>query len=190
MITQTWFQAETGRIPISGAGYGGAFAGPGFDAVWLDMSEIVRPTRDGIHGRETISTAVILGGRLPALQFDAQGRLVSTLPPQIEIPIPVLFDPLLMPLPGDGAQVAMVRAAARLGTLALVRDGRADRGAGRYGEAIAPVLDPGDDLEDPSVQAAIRASRLVEIELEPEPGEGLAAVLPVQIRCERSIRRP
>ena len=39
------------------------------------------------------------------------------------------------------------------------------------------MLDPGDDLEDPSVQAAIRASRLVEIELEPEPGEGLAAVV-------------
>ncbi|UCC62144.1 MAG: hypothetical protein JSV36_15370, partial [Anaerolineae bacterium] len=52
IITQTWYQAETGRIPISGAGYGGAFAGPGFDAIWLDMSEIVRPTRDGIHGRE------------------------------------------------------------------------------------------------------------------------------------------
>ena len=42
VIAQTWFQAETGRIPISGAGYGGAFAGPGFDSVWLDMSEIVR----------------------------------------------------------------------------------------------------------------------------------------------------
>ena len=43
IITQTWYQAETGRIPISGAGYGGAFAGSGFDSIWLDMSEIVRP---------------------------------------------------------------------------------------------------------------------------------------------------
>lgn len=52
IITQTWFQAETGRIPISGAGYGGPFSGEGFESMWLDMSEIVRPTRDGIHGRE------------------------------------------------------------------------------------------------------------------------------------------
>jgi hypothetical protein len=71
IITQTWYQAETGRIPISGAGYGGPFAGARFDGIWLDMSEIVRPTRDGIHGRETISTAVDLGRRLPAL--DAPG---------------------------------------------------------------------------------------------------------------------
>ena len=53
LSTQTWYQAETGRIPISGAGYGGKFAGPGFEGIWLDMSEIVRPTRDGIHGRES-----------------------------------------------------------------------------------------------------------------------------------------
>jgi hypothetical protein len=176
VITQTWFQAETGRIPISGAGYGGAFAGPGFDSVWLDMSEIVRPTRDGIHGREAVSTAVILGGRPPFLQFDAEGRLASTLPPQIEIPIPVFFEPLLIPLPGEGAQVAMVRAAARLGTLALVRMGELTEALTRYGEAIAPVLDAGDDLEAPSVQAAIRTSRLVELDFEEQLKEGLAAV--------------
>src|SRR5690606_27514464 len=71
IITQTWYQAESGHIPISGAGYGGKFAGDGFEGIWLDMSEIVRPTRDGIHGRETISTQVDLGGGLMALEFDA-----------------------------------------------------------------------------------------------------------------------
>ena len=174
VITQTWYQAETGRIPISGAGYGGAFAGPGFDSVWLDMSEIVRPTRDGIHGRETVSTAVILGGRPQVLQFDAQGRLETELPPQIEIPIPVLFEPLLMPLPGDGAQVAMIRAAARLGTLALVRADELTEALAGYREAIAPVIDPVDDLEESGVQATIRAARL--IELKAESDEDLSAV--------------
>jgi hypothetical protein len=42
------------------AGYGGPFKGPGFDSIWTDMSEIVRPTCDGIHGREYISTTVDL----------------------------------------------------------------------------------------------------------------------------------
>ena len=51
-ILSTWLQAETGKVPVSGAGYKGRFSGPGFDAMWTDMSEIVRPTRDGIHGRE------------------------------------------------------------------------------------------------------------------------------------------
>ncbi len=118
-ITQTWFQAETGRIPISGAGYGGKFAGEGFDGIWLDMSEIVRPTRDGIHGRETISTAVDLGRLLPALNFDAAGNLISSLPPLLDLTLPVLFNPLLFPLPGRGAVQALARAASRLGTLAV-----------------------------------------------------------------------
>ena len=65
IILSTWFQAETGRIPVSGSGYGGPFSGPGFDSMWTDMSEIVRPTRDGIHGREYISTSVDIGRKLP-----------------------------------------------------------------------------------------------------------------------------
>jgi glutamate synthase domain-containing protein 2 len=162
VITQTWYQAETGRIPISGAGYGGAFAGPGFDAIWLDMSEIVRPTRDGIHGREQISTAVGLGRRAPALQFDAAGQLVSDLPLQIELPIPVLFEPLLTPLPGDGAQVAILRAADLLGTLALLRPEEWRDSLRPHAAAIAPLLAPG---EDPSLPW-MRGARLVEIDAE------------------------
>ncbi len=120
IITQTWYQAETGRVPISGAGYGGKFAGTGFDGLWLDMSEIVRPTRDGIHGRESISTEVDLGGGVVALSFDPSGVLKSQLPPVVRLPLPVLLGPLVVPLPGRGAWLALVQAAAHSGTLALV----------------------------------------------------------------------
>jgi len=89
VITQIWYQAETGKIPISGGGYGGPFAGEGFDGLWLDMSEIVRPTRDGIHGREYISTAIDLGRKPSMLRFDAAGRLALQLPSLLEIPIPI-----------------------------------------------------------------------------------------------------
>ncbi len=37
--------------------------------MWTDMSEIVRPTRDGIHGREYISTSVDIGRKLKELAF-------------------------------------------------------------------------------------------------------------------------
>ncbi|MBI4753475.1 hypothetical protein HY793_03790, partial [Candidatus Desantisbacteria bacterium] len=70
IITSTYNQAETGKIPVSGAGYGGPFTGPGFDSMWTDMSEIVRPTRDGIHGREYIATNIDLGRKLSFLEFD------------------------------------------------------------------------------------------------------------------------
>ncbi|MDY7041190.1 MAG: glutamate synthase-related protein [Chloroflexota bacterium] len=160
IITQTWYQAETGRIPISGAGYGGPFAGPGFDSMWLDMSEIVRPTRDGIHGREYISTTVDLGRRLSHLEFDARGQLVSTLPPLLEIPIPVLFNPVPMPIPGRGAHLAVARAAAELGTFALVPPSDWDDDLAPYAGSIAPLLMPDDDFH----AAWVGSARLVEIE--------------------------
>ncbi len=120
IISQTWFQAETGQIPISGAGYGGKFAGAGFEGIWLDMSEIVRPTRDGIHGRESISTQVDLGGSVLRLEFDSQGVLKTGLPKSIQLPLPILLGPLVIPLPGRGALLAMAKAAAELNTLAVI----------------------------------------------------------------------
>jgi glutamate synthase domain-containing protein 2 len=117
ILSQTWYQAETGRIPISGAGYGGPFSGEGFEGMWLDMSEIVRPTRDGIHGRESISTTVNLGGAPEMLEFDASGQLITAMPRTMSLPIPVVFGPLPIPLPGQGAIRALSQAADRLGTL-------------------------------------------------------------------------
>jgi glutamate synthase domain-containing protein 2 len=120
IITQTWFQAGTGRVPISGAGYGGPFSGEGFEGMWLDMSEIVRPTRDGIHGREYISTAVNLGGAPEMLEFDQHGRLVTSMPDILTLPVPVVFGPLPVPLPGQGANRAIAMAAERLGNLSIM----------------------------------------------------------------------
>lgn len=86
------YEAATGRVPVRGAGYGGGFGGAGWDAMWTDMSEIVRPTRDGIHGRETISTAVDIGRKPTVLEFGPAGELVRDSPPMITLPIPLLFD--------------------------------------------------------------------------------------------------
>jgi hypothetical protein len=86
ILSTTWYQAESGRIPVSGGGYGGPFSGAGFDSMWTDMSEIVRPTRDGIHGREYISTSVDIGRKLPHLSF-ADG-VPGDAPPLVQIPMP------------------------------------------------------------------------------------------------------
>ena len=122
ILSSLWFQAETGKIPVSGAGYGGPFAGPGFDAMWTDMSEIVRPTRDGIHGREYISTSVDLGRKLMALEFDADGTVVSGVPPLVELPTPFIFDLLPFSPPKERILNGLLRAAAGLGTFTVVRE--------------------------------------------------------------------
>lgn len=92
IIKTTWLQAETAKIPVSGAGYRGPFSGHGFDSMWTDMSEIVRPTRDGIHGREYISTSVDIGRKPPFLALEPGGSVATTLPPLISIPMPLIID--------------------------------------------------------------------------------------------------
>jgi ferredoxin len=121
IISKLWLQAETGKIPVSGAGYGGPFSGPGFDAMWTDMSEIVRPTRDGIHGREYINTQVDLGRKHQSLQFDSQGQLLSPIYPSVEIPLPIIFDILPWSPPRNKINPTLLRAAKRIGTFAVIK---------------------------------------------------------------------
>jgi glutamate synthase domain-containing protein 2/ferredoxin len=111
-------QAEQGKIPVSGSGFRGPFDGEYYDNIWTDMSEIVRPTRDGIHGREHISTTVSLGKKISDLcgmVFDKEGSLKSHIPPNREIPIPVIFG--MMPFfPGHTALSSLALAASKLTT--------------------------------------------------------------------------
>lgn len=81
-VLTVWKEATDGRIPVTGGGYKGPFSGMGWDSMWTDMSEIVRPTRDGIHGRERIHTAVEIGRRPRTAREEA-----TTVP----LSVPVLF---------------------------------------------------------------------------------------------------
>jgi ferredoxin len=119
IIQTTWLQAETSKVPVSGAGYGGKFSGAGFDSMWTDMSEIVRPTRDGIHGREYISTAVDIGRKASSLVLTGD-RVASDLPPLISVPMPLIIDmmPPRFSLPALEAIIA--RTAAKTDLIAII----------------------------------------------------------------------
>ncbi len=116
IISSTWAQAETGKIPVLGAGYRGPFSGPGFDSMWTDMSEIVRPTRDGIHGREYIHTGIDVGTKPDHLGFDRMGGPTTALPHTVHLPIPVLFGPISHEIYGINVTQAVCLAACALDT--------------------------------------------------------------------------
>ena len=119
IIQTTWMQSETAKIPVSGAGYRGRFAGHGFDSMWTDMSEIVRPTRDGIHGREYISTSVDIGRKPGFLSFK-DNKQTDVTPPLVDIPMPLIINtaseqyslPVLGPL--------LVETAKRTGLIVII----------------------------------------------------------------------
>lgn len=160
IISSLWFQAESGRIPVSGGGYGGSFSGPGFDAMWTDMSEIVRPTRDGIHGREYISTTVDLGRKLMALEFASDGSIQSSAPPLVEIPLPVIFDLLPWSPPGEQIMLAFLEGAKSIGTFAIIRQSALSPEIEKYLSNIIVYVDGKPESLDP---ALISRQRMVEI---------------------------
>ncbi|MGA2461918.1 MAG: glutamate synthase-related protein [Candidatus Bathyarchaeia archaeon] len=109
------YEAETGKIPIKGMGYKGAFAGRGWDSIWTDMSEIVRPTRDGVYGREYISTTVDVGRKPRFLEF--AGKDVKQESRVVEISLPIIFDYLPPNLNNQSIIGSIAGAAQRTGTL-------------------------------------------------------------------------
>ncbi len=162
VLQRLWFQAETGRIPVSGGGYKGPFRGDGFDAMWTDMSEIVRPTRDGIHGREYISTSVDLGRKEMALSFVGM-ELAEEPPPNVHVPIPMMLELCAEPVHEAGRR-AIADAARELQTLCLAGPIDASRLFGGDPDRVV-VRVPADAGE---VAQALAGSRHACIE-EPSP---------------------
>lgn len=159
IIATTWEQAETGRLPVSGAGYRGPFHGPGFDSMWTDMSEIVRPTRDGIHGREYINTSVDIGAKPMRLVFKPNGEPEEA-EPLIEVPIPVILDAAPWSSAGGATSRARIAAATALGTLAVVRPGHVAVAASNQISSLVPLFEAQELAEHESL---LRQVRMVEI---------------------------
>ncbi len=140
IILSTLFQSEAGNLPVSGAGYGGPFSGPGFDSMWADMSEIVRPTRDGIHGREYISTSVDIGRKLPRLAF-VDGQLDVSPPPLMEIPLPIIFERIPSRFQRGNVAASMVKAAEELGTYMIASASKTPAGVSLDHANVIPLFD-------------------------------------------------
>ncbi|MEW6456717.1 MAG: glutamate synthase-related protein [Acidobacteriota bacterium] len=115
-IFTIWNEAEEGKIPVYGAGYRGPFKGSGFDSIWTDMSEIVRPTRDGIHGREYIATAVDIGRKLAWLTYFEK----LNLPNFYEIQVPMIFDTNPLGLNSKNIIFSIIKAAEEIETFAYL----------------------------------------------------------------------
>ncbi|MFH1241711.1 MAG: glutamate synthase-related protein [Pseudomonadota bacterium] len=159
IITSLWYQAETGKIPVSGAGYPGPFSGSGFDSMWTDMSEIVRPTRDGIHGREYISTAVGLGSAPSHLSFDSEGELEVEIPSLVGIPLPIILKVPAFGAISEATLLGWAGAVRRLGTLLAVSEEIAHKTLNDHQGRLIPII----FNSGPKVLENLEDLRIVEI---------------------------
>jgi hypothetical protein len=127
-----WNEASTGKIPVKGMGYKGTFGGEGFDGIWTDMSEIVRPTRDGVYGREYISTSVDIGRKPTRVDF---GRIDQT-SSIVEVPVPIIFDEL--PVANEEVQAAVGMVSEKLGTFFVSKETAKGWSGGKN---LVPIVD-------------------------------------------------
>lgn len=153
-------EAETGRVPVRGQGYRGPFGGSGWDGMWTDMSEIVRPTRDGIHGREHISTEVNIGHRLPFLNFDTNGQPLDEPPQMLTLPLPLLLDTPPVSNRSDPLLCKILVESARQLQTYVVLPLSVIQQFTLHSEHTIPLVDP--DAYDPAMNLGF-APRMVEL---------------------------
>ncbi|HEY91862.1 MAG TPA: hypothetical protein G4O07_08530 [Dehalococcoidia bacterium] len=153
------YESQTGKIPVKGAGYKGKFGGKGWDGMWTDMSEIVRPTRDGIHGREFISTVVDIGHKPLFVSFDNQGVPDYNELNIISNPIPMLLDIPPAALASKRLFQITARAAEETETLAIIPVGQINE-FGFAGDHIVPLATKTDRNE---LLKLTREPRMIEL---------------------------
>ena len=156
-VATVLYEAETGIIPIKGMGYKGPFAGPGWDSIWTDMSEIVRPTRDGVYGREFISTLVDVGSKRKSLQFNLEdGQFSKT----IEVSLPIIFDYLPTNLNSHSILESVAGASLRTGTIFIATPAQAKQLRAVNRDKLVPLVFT-NKLSD--TVGWIRDARLIEL---------------------------
>jgi ferredoxin len=172
MLITLYKQAEDGNVPVSGAGYRGPFTGTGFDSMWTDMSEIVRPTRDGIHGREYINTSIDQGRKLNHLVFGAEKQLISKSPDTVDISLPILFD-----IPAEklnaNVMLAMIKAAAELNTFVIMPVADITTEYEKHSDNIIPRLSA---AEIDTHKEMIKKARIVSIEYDEALSKNFAGI--------------
>ena len=156
-VATVLYEAETGKILIKGMGYKGPFAGPGWDSIWTDMSEIVRPTRDGVYGREFISTTVDVGRKTKSLQFDQEcGQFSKT----IEVSLPIIFDSLPANLNSHSILESVAGASLRTGTIFIATPTQAKQLRAVNHDQLVPLIST-DKLSD--TIGGIRDAPMIEL---------------------------
>jgi hypothetical protein len=152
------YEATAGKIPIKGMGYKGSFAGKGWDSIWTDMSEIVRPTRDGVYGREYISTLVDIGRKRKFLELD-DGE-ISHPSRAIEAPLPIIFDYLPPNLNSHSIIVSIAQASRNVGTYFVAQPKQAETLPENVRSRMIPLVSSATIREN---QQVIRGAPAIEL---------------------------
>jgi len=123
-------QADTGGVLLSSMGTPKDY--PNYwDKILINASQVTNPPIDPL--REPMETKVFLGKKLNKLEFDENGELLSEIPPQIELEMPIMFSAMSYGSISENAHKSLARAAAALGTCYNTGEGGLNQDLYQYG---------------------------------------------------------
>lgn len=187
-------EATTGGDVTRGMGYQGEFAGPElyeaktqFDAIWTDMSEIVRPTRHGKLNTEYISTEVEIGRKPLHLATDSSGKLLVK-EKVVKSSVPILFDYLPPNLTNEQVKEAIAKATEKVKNFAIFSVGNLK--SKTYGDRIIPLV---RDKDIDHHKEVIKNAKIIEYVFGNVEGlhklkqQNPDSIISVRVPCKRGV---
>ena len=129
-VEEIWKQAATGGVLLSSMGSPKELP-VYWDRLLINASQVTNPPIDPL--REPMETRVFLGKKPDHIRRDAQGNLITELPPQLELSMPVLFSAMSYGAISFPAHLSLARAAEALGICCNTGEGGLHEDLYRYG---------------------------------------------------------
>ena len=129
-IQEIWKQAATGGVLLSSMGSPKELP-VYWDRLLVNASQVTNPPIDPL--REPMETRVFLGKKPERVRRDAQGNLITDLPPQLELSMPVMFAAMSYGAISFNAHQSLARAAEALGVYYNTGEGGLHEDLYRYG---------------------------------------------------------
>ncbi|GHT43615.1 glutamate synthase [Endomicrobiia bacterium] len=130
-IKEIYKQAQTGGILLSSMG--NPKSSPIYwDKMLINASQVTNPSIDPL--REPMETKVMIGRKPEKLEFDANGELVTKMPPQVELSVPIMFSAMSYGSISRNAHESLARAATELGICYNTGEGGLNKDFYKYGK--------------------------------------------------------
>jgi glutamate synthase domain-containing protein 2 len=130
-IKEIFKQSQSGGVLLSSMGNPNPFP-IYWDKMLLNASQVTNPSIDPL--REPMETKVMIGRKPEKLEFDSNGKLITKMPPQVTLNVPVMFAAMSYGAISKNAHEALVRAAEELGICYNTGEGGLNKDFYKYGK--------------------------------------------------------
>lgn len=130
-IREIYKQANSGGVLLSSMGSPKPLP-VYWDRILLNASQVTNPPIDPL--REPMETKVFLGKKPDSINRDKTGKIICTLPPQIELSMPLMFSAMSYGSISYNAHESLAKAASKLGILYNTGEGGLHEDFYKYGD--------------------------------------------------------